>query len=284
MTSDSRTINNATDAYVTARRPNLPKPNTAKLILDAGGGGDQRRAFLFFTLPFPFGANIDQGLFRLYQSDAFTGGSVTVTVQLVTAKFNVGRLTWNNQPAVTATNQVTLTKNNPGINTLWEFDLKTMLQGVSTSGVWWGLRVTSNNNTALKFYSAQGPSTQRPEMALTWSDLPLPLDNPYPSGGRAVSVAKPIVGGTFEDDSGNTQVNAIQVHYKATNTGFSATAGFSSPTWDSGTQFVSAPALDTSTVVGAPAVTGSGTWWTARVQDSNEIGRASCRERVSVTV
>jgi hypothetical protein len=270
MSSDSKTIRNATDAYVTARRPNLSKPNTSKLILDNGGTGDQRQAFLFFSLPFPFGSSVDQDLFRLTQSDAFTGGAVTVTVQLVTAHWNVGRLTWNNRPAATATNQVTLTKTNPGANTLWEFDLKTMMQSVSTSGVWWGLKVSSNNNIALKFYSAQG-ATGRPEMAITWSDLPLPPDNPSPSGGRAVSVAKPKLSFTYEDDSGNTQINALQIQYKATNTGFSPTTGFTTPTWDSGTYATSTPEIDTSTVAGAPAVNGTGIWWTARAQDGNGV-------------
>jgi hypothetical protein len=101
--------------------------------------------------------------------------------------------------------------------------------------------------------------------------MPMPPENPSPAGGRAVSVAKPQLSFTYEDDSGNTEINAMRVQYKASNTGFSSQTGFTSPTWDSGIYATSTPMMDTSVVVGAPSVTGTGIWWTAQVQDSNGV-------------
>lgn len=275
MPSQTKTLNNATDVYVTSRRPKLTRNATSKLLISSGGDGNTQRAFLFFSLPFPFGSTVLDSKFRLTQSDAVTG-SVTLTVQAVTGRWNAGKINWDNQPSTTTTNQVSLTKSNPGAATLWEFDIDGIIQAASTSGVWWGLRVTSNLTGATRFYSAQSSSTARPELEATWTNIPQPPENPSPAGGRAVSVTKPIVYFTADDDTGNTDISAIQIQYKASNTGFDSITGFSSPSYDSGSQAASAPMLDTSAITSpvAPALTGTVTYWTARYQDAAGVWSA----------
>ncbi len=267
MSSNTKILNNATDVYVTSRRPNLRQPNTARLRISAGGDGNVQMAYLFFSLPFPMGANVHEGLFRLTSSNNFTG-SVTLTVQRITAKWNAGKLKYSNRPTTTGVNAVSVTKTNPSIGTTWEFDISNLLDDVSSGGQWWGLRVTSSQDPPVVVYSAQGASTSRPELEVTWGDEPDPPEDLYPAGARAVGVTKPILGFTFTDESGTTELNAVQIHYKASNTGFDPVTGFSSPTWNSGTIFTSQPSIDTSTISGAPTLTGAATWWTARVQDA----------------
>lgn len=270
MTSYTKPLKNATDAYVTSRRPNLNKSTQSRIWVSGGADGNTQQGFMFFTMPFPMGAQVPTANLILQSANAVTG-TLTVVIEAVTAQWKAGKLNWNNRPAITATNSVSVTKTNPGVGTVWQFNLQPMIQAASTSGVWWGFRIRTSNDPPIQFYSAQANSDLRPELDITWTDAPEPPDELSPAGGRAVSVTKPILSFNFTDVAGNTEINAMQVHYKATNTGWTAAAGFSSPSWDSGTQSVSSPSLDTNTVVGAPALTGTVTYWTVRVQDGSGV-------------
>lgn len=269
MSNQTRTLNNATDAYVTSRRPELNKSTQARLKVSAGGDGNTQQIFIFFSLPFPKGANVQDGHFRV-TSAASVGTSVTLTVARVTEKWNAGKVRWNKRPAVTSTHSVSVTKVSSADGTVWDFDIGDILDDVSSSGQWWGLRIVSTADAPVTLYSAQAGSSNRPELEVTWGDEPEPPEDLSPAGGRAVSVNKPILSFTFTDESGSTELNAVQIHYKATNTGFSSLTGFSSPAWDSGTIFTSDPQVDTFPIAGAPTITaGSVMWWTARVQDAS---------------
>jgi hypothetical protein len=164
---------------------------------------------------------------------------------------------------------VAVTKVNPADGTVWDFDIEDMLDDVSAGAGWWGIRITCNVDAPIRLYSAQANSVSRPELEVTWGDEPEPPEDLSPSGGRAVSINKPVLSFTFTDEEGSTELNAVQIHYKLTNTGFNPLTGFTSPTWDSGTIAASEPKVDTNPIVGAPAISsGVLMWWTARVQDA----------------
>jgi hypothetical protein len=257
-------LRNATDAYVTSKRPELNRSGTNRLLVSAGGDGNTHRAFIFHTLPFPSGTNVLDSKFRFTTDEAATG-SVTFTIAPITEKWNASKIRWSKQPAVNTAVAKSITKTAPTAGTEWEFNVTDILQSASTSGTWFGFRITVNTNGQRKIYSSQASSNLRPELEVTWTDAPEAPEEIYPAGGRAVGTAKPILSFDFVDEAGDTELNAVQVQF-ATD---SSEVAFETPTWDSGILPASKPEVDLAliTVNPPPALTSAITWWRVRVQD-----------------
>lgn len=259
---------NATDAWITSKRPKHNHSTEARLKVSAGGDGNTQRAFIYYTPPFPKGTNVLDGKFRLKNAKAITG-TVTVTVSRVVTKWRAGKVNWDNQPDITSTNASQVTLSNAPADSVWEFDVTDILQTVAVSGDWWGFRITVNSDAPVVFYSANANSINRPELEVEWSDAPEPPEELYPSGGRAVSVTKPLLMFDFVDQAGNQELNACQVLYSSSPNTDPLTGMFTTITWDSGVQNISEPELDTALVTGAPTLTSTLTYWMVRVQDGS---------------
>lgn len=267
--ASTRVLRNATDAYVTSKRPKLNKANTNRLWISAGGDGNIQQAFLFFSLPFPMGSTVTDAKFRIRTSKAYTG-TVAFTVSRVDEKWNAGKLNWDNKPTVITTGQVTVSKSNPAADTSWEFDLTSMMQTVSSSNKWWGLRIVVDTPTPKSVYSTQAASNMRPELEVTWTDAPEAPEDLSPRGGNAVHTALPVLSFDFTDDAGNTELNACEVEFSGANSGWTAINGFSAPSWSSGTRYVSEPELNLATITSPPSIAANTlVWWTVRVQDGS---------------
>jgi hypothetical protein len=256
-------LKTAVDSFVTSQRPKLNRSSTAKLWMQTGGT-NQRQAMIYFTPPFPMGANILNARLRI-RNASFWSGSTTLTVSRITQKWSASKVCWDNRPSHTSTGEVSVTKTG-GVNqgVIWEFNVTAMLQTVSNSGVWWGFKIMTDGTTPRDLFSANGNPSFRPELEVSWSDAPEPPEDLSPNSNLAVAMPKPMLQFDFTDNSGNTEIQSCQVQ-------FSNSTSFTSPTWDSGTQAVSEPELDLSLVVGAPSLTGTSTYWRVRVQDASGL-------------
>lgn len=257
------TVRNATDSFVKESRPSENYSGTTRLRLRTSTGDDQY-AFIYFARPFPLGAVITSATLHLY-ADAEAGNwsavSRTMTLKRVLGNPRVSTLTWNNKPSVTTTGSVAVTKTSAITDGLaWDFDVAALLQLVSDGTPWFGWRIELNDATVRKLYSANAGKF-KPVLEVTYSDAPHAPTTLSPSGGRAVSVAKPVVRFDFTDEVGNTALNAVQVQINSTNV-------WTSPSFDSGTVATSDPQLDLATTAYAGMGAGTSTYWRVRVQDA----------------
>lgn len=139
------------------------------------------------------------------------------------------------------------------------FDVTPEMQTFADGGDWWGwcLYTTSDEIIAVHSYEAEG---FRPELAVEWSDAPLPPEGLEPSGGQAVSVPAPVVTWTSQDVSGDTSIQAVQVQVNGTDS-------WGAPAWDSGAVASTESDLDLAAAGYAGAAEGVTLWWRVRTQD-----------------
>lgn len=205
-------LKNASDSYVSSKKPNENFGQVQKLFLAASGAGNERQAYLYFGIPSGMsGKTVDPADLVVYSGGPGWSGSVTLTAQLVSAKFAARRITYNNRPGTTgATVQVTQVDAPDG--TPWVFDLKPLLQTVANGAAWYGIRITANGTTGKWLYSAQAENDEyRPTLTVAWSDAPETPDNLTPGKGKAVSVSKPTLQWDFTDPAGDTTLAAASI-------------------------------------------------------------------------
>lgn len=239
MSSTPVVLRNAVDTFTWEARPSEEYPNSTRLRLRTSSGQNQF-AWVYFTRPFPLGATIISARLKVY-ADAAAGNwgaaSRTLTGKRVTAGWKVARLNYGNQPGTTTTNQATVTKSTAITDgTLWDLDIKAMMQQVADGTAWYGIRLDLNDATLRRLYSAQA-SRFKPTLEVTWSEAP---DKPTvlsPSGNRSVSVALPVLRFDFTDTAGNTSMAAARIQIDANNI-------FTAPTLDTGWVAMTDPQYD----------------------------------------
>lgn len=258
---------NAVDTYIDSGVP-TKNFNTLKSFY-VRTTAPYRYAFIYFALNIPKGATITSAKLYLRNGTA-AAGTQRLDVVRVNRKYDARTITWNNAPGYTGT-ICQQTKTAPAAYTQWDVDVTPIIQAVADGAPWYGFRITGA--ASLWFYSTQYTNAAwRPKLVVTWSDAPDQPDVLSPGGGRAVSVAAPIVRTNFIDVSGDRTMQALQVQADAL-------GDFgSSIDWDSGTVLADAPQLDLSTALGTlaagttgqafPAVAADGSmYWRTRVQD-----------------
>lgn len=258
-------LKTATDSYVSSQRPKLNASNLNRLWVSAVAG-NVRYAYIYFSLPYPKGSSILTGLLRVVNSKDISG-SVTLTVSRITDSWTPSRVRYDNRPGVTNVNSVSVTKNNPAKGTVWEFDVMAMLQSMVSSDQWWGFRISTSFAGGVPLYSCNANEDFRPEFEVEWTDAPEAPDELSPSGGRAVGISQPVMSFNFQDEAGDTDLNACHIMFKGSNTGWDPDTGFSAPSWDSGVRVVSEPELDLAAIAAPALASGVLTWWTVAVQD-----------------
>lgn len=255
----SALMRNASDAGVRLGYPNRNFGSAKSMYVINFSSGVGGYALIYLGLSVPKGATLTTAKLRVWTGGALSG-TQTLTTKKLNKKFTAARVTWNTRPGVVAGAGVTVSKSAPPARTMWEFDVKTLLQPiVDTGGNWYGFRIESNTTTSKWIYSAQATDIYRPQLELAWSDAPDEPDQLVPDNGMAVSVPKPTFRYLFTDVSGDTTLAKQQVQVDDA-------IDFLTPLFDTGWIDADDPQLDfDDTTYTIPL--GQNLFWRARVQD-----------------
>jgi hypothetical protein len=257
-------LKNATDSYVSEKYPARNYNTVNRLYLADNSAADTRYAYMYFGVPSGMAkTTIISAKLRLYSGAGFTG-SVTMTVQRLAAKFTATTVNWSNKPGVTGT-AVNVTKSSAATNTMWEFDVTSMMQQVANGAAWYGVRISATNSTAKWIHSAQAVAAYRPELEITWSDAPDAPEVLIPSGGTMVSVAKPTLQWDFTDPSGDTTMQAFDL--KLFSSLALANANGAGDVLNLTSVASDIPQLDLDDTAYAGTTDLASVWWRVRVQD-----------------
>lgn len=258
MATTPTVLRNATDTVVGSYTPNTNYVNNTRMGI-SNQATNISYGLLYFAVPFPKGVTIINATLTLTSQNA-QAGSLTWNVQRIASAWSASRVTWNNKPGVTGA-IASLTKTAPAASTQWSFDVTALMQSVSNGAAWYGFRVSSTSTLYNWAWSTQAPTlAYRPTLSISWADNPAAPSMLYPSGGRAVSVAKPTLQCNFVDVSGDTTMQAMQVQ-------IDDVSDFLTPLFDSGTVLTSVPELDLNTTAYAGLAVDAVVYWRARVQD-----------------
>lgn len=272
MSSITQTMQVAFDAWTDSARSSLNLSTEKKLGLCASS--PTQRAYLYMAKGFPRGANIINAKLRVYTAGAWNT-TPTLTVQRITSDWKVGRITHDNAPSSTTSQQVTGSHASNADGDLWEFDVTNILQTIagspgtgSGSSPWYGFRISTSGTSRKNLWSADALDF-RPTLTVTWSEAPDAPSVLTPGGGRYVSVAKPVLMFDFTDTVGDTTLQAVQVQISNSSAVVSSGGAFSSSTFDSGSVASSVAQLDLSATAYAGITAGATIYWIVRVQDGS---------------
>lgn len=253
------------DSWVNQSAPARNYGGGVRLQLNGGAGGNDRRAFLHFKPP-PLGVTILSAKLRLFARGAWTG-SQTVTARRVTGTWAEGRVTWNNQPAVVATNLASVAANALADAALIELDVTAMLQDVVNGAAFYGVRLELSADVIRQLHSSEATNANlRPVLEVEWIAAPDPPASLSPSGGRAVSVTKPVLSWVYTDPgsgAGSEQASSqVQI---------SSSEDFGSPLYDSGKVANTLPSWDLAATAFGGLGLGDVRYWRVRVWDETDI-------------
>jgi hypothetical protein len=262
----SHVTRNGIDAWVSDAAPAQNTANGASLRLQTPGPAT-KRAFLWLKSAPPKNSTISSCLLKLYQAGDWSGVH-TVTVKLVADRWVESTINWNNQPGVTGSS-VAVSKTNSVAGTEWVFDVTAMEQQIVDGAANWGYRFTISSPIERRFHSLQAPD-HRPVKVTEWSDEPDAPSGLVPSGGSAVSIAKPVLSYNFHDPNAS-DLSAHQIQINDTGVGWTETAGFTGADFDTGTLATDDPEYDTSTGAFAGISVGAVLWWSVRVKNADGL-------------
>lgn len=253
------TIKNFGDTFVRSTAATRNFNTAARLWLDSSTPVMQ--AFIYFTNPFPRGATIKSAKLRVRSGNLFSG-TVTLTAQRTSAKWAASRINYNNRPGVTGATAST-TKTDAAALTYWEIDITAIMQAVASGSPWYGLRLVSDSAASNWLYSSQAASViSRPEVIIEWSVPPKAPTNLKPGGGRAVSIAKPVLQWQ-KDASEAEELVSYQVQINGTDV-------WTAPAYDSGEVALSDAMHDLGPTAYAGISVGATAFW--RVRHKNVSG------------
>lgn len=220
-------LTNASDTYVDEGVPTKPFGTVPKIRLSSGAR--TRFGLIYFARPVNAGENVLSGKLRLWSGDVFEG-TVTVSLRRLAAGFKVNKVNWNTRPATVGVKVATVQKTGAGPKTLWEFNVKDLLDDLAAGAEWFGLRIESNTTDINWFYSAEGPEEYRPQLDVVTSENPEIATELYPRNNVAVSVPRPTLRWRFTDRFGDKTMQSLQVKVYATKANADAAT---SPLFDS---------------------------------------------------
>jgi hypothetical protein len=227
----------------------------AKLHLN--GGGTARYAYIFFAAPFPPGVQVDLATLRVYTVGTPDWNGQTITAKRIEASWKEDKLTWNNKPAVSATNASSEGPISAGNGQEVEIDLTAMLADVAAGAPFFGVRLEIGTNVDRSVHSAEASTAAyRPALEVEWSE---PSDAPNlvaPTGARVISLAKPrLIWEPSEDEQVASQVQIDN------------TDDMASPEYDSGEQANTESEWDLAPTAYAGVPDGQTRFWRARVKN-----------------
>ncbi len=253
----------AYDARGTSSTPSTNYGSYTNLLVNSGS--PTRRSYLYWSLPFPIGASIVSAKLRVYEKARATGGTRTITAELLAAKFSESTLTYANAPGVVPAGPTgTLAQGNATTDgRVWEIDVTDLLQDVSDDTPWFGIRLSSSISTMLELHSSESTTALRPTLEIAWADSPQVPVGLSPAGGRAVSVARPLHRFQFIDDPSDS-LTAFQLQWAAAGATFDPVTGFSATDLDTGVVVSTLPQWTPTTDTAA----GATRTWTVRTRDT----------------
>ena len=257
-------VTTASDTHVREGAAAKNFGTSVELSLNGAGGGNDRRAFLHFTRPFPLDATIVSAKLRIYTRAAWTG-SQNVTARRVTESWAEARATWANQPTKSDTNAATVAANSLAAGVLIELDVTAMMQDVANGSPYYGIRLELSASVNRLLHSSEAVNAAlRPVLEVDWT---LPPDAPTslaPGGGRAVSVQKPVLAWTFTDPGGSEEQASSQVQVDDA-------ADFATPLYDSGKLANALPSWDLAATAFAGLAFADVRFWRVRVWDGTDL-------------
>lgn len=199
------TIREGYDSWVSSGAPTTRHPTDARLRVV----GTTSYGYIYFPLgPELRGKTILSATLYLYGRDA-GWTSQTVTMNPITVGWDAGTLTWNNKPAVSAT-AASLTLTNTLDQTEWAIPVTTLVSEFAAGTRWRGMRLSIDGTVTRKFNSLNA-DRKRPRLVVTWASAPAAPVDLSPSGGRAVSVSRPVLSWSTENNPEGTSVNGFEV-------------------------------------------------------------------------
>ena len=214
------------DSYVDQDRQSAKLGGQTTLKVRGSGSGHMKMAYLFVAMPFPLGASIVSAklVLRLHSGWA---GTNTLNVQRVIGAWNETWINWNKMPATDPLNAASASLVSLVDKDTAEVDITAMVADISAGAKYTGLRLALTQDVMRSIYSTEISLAElRPRLEIEWSEAPDQPSNLVPSGGNAVSIAKPTLGWQFSDNVGNTQQAHSQVQIASEPT-------FAAPLYDS---------------------------------------------------
>lgn len=221
----TKTVYSGIDAFTNQDRPNVNYGGATRLMLK-GQTSHKKYGFVLFAKPFPPGALILSAVMTVTLADAWPGTTV-ITVRRVTASWRESGVTWNNQPATTATNLATATVVAGAKGDAVTVDLTDMLADVAAGAAWYGVRVEVDVNGPLYLRASEMVGQPAPKLDIEWTMTPDAVTDLHPLDGAVVGTTTPIVTWTFRDADGTSDQASSQVQVDTTD-------DFASPVYDSG--------------------------------------------------
>lgn len=257
-------VRTATDAWARESQPATNFGQAVRLWVNGGTAGNDRQAFVHFARPFPLGATILSAKLRLRARGAWSGTQL-LTAKRVTAKWSESTLRWNNRPAVSGTNAASLSVVGAADGALIELDVTAMLQDVSSGVAFFGFRLELDTNVDRAVHSSEAPTASlKPQLDVVWTVKPDVPTNLAPAGGRAVSIAKPILAWRFTDPDANGAQTSSQVQ-------ISTSSDFTTPEYDSGKVANVAQLWDLAATAYGGLAADAVRFWRVRVWDDTDL-------------
>lgn len=253
------TLRGAVDTWVWSSKDTTRYSDARKLGLASG----EAYAYLYFNRPMPLGAVVTSAKLRVYRATSWP--SSTVTTDRLGEQLKAARANWNNRPGVTGSG-VSTADSGGAEGTLLELDVKTLMQTVADGAPWHGFRLSTSGAALRKLWSSEGASAYRPTLSVEWSEAPHAPTGLTPSGGKAVSTAKPLLRFQSADVLGDTTLAAVRVLV-------SPTADFAAP-WDSGWVTTDLPELDLAATSYPGLASGATAYWKVQVRDGAGLDSA----------
>ncbi|MGH3010199.1 MAG: DNRLRE domain-containing protein, partial [Gaiellaceae bacterium] len=234
----SATLRNGIDSWVGSNEPGTNRGGDKRLIVRSDGT-ITNYSYIYFKNPAPRGATVTSATLRLFSLGTFA--SKAVRARLIIRSWRESFITWNNAPDVSGVGP-TVTQASTADGQEWAFDVTALLQALSDGQANYGFRLAATvvDATIARFYSLDSAVNQ-PVLDVEWSDAPVAPHTLSPSGGRATSLAAPVLRFDYADPAGQSPLTAVQVQVN------NNADQFTTPTFDSGTVATTLPELDLST-------------------------------------
>lgn len=256
-----QTIRRSVDAWIDeAGQGHFDHAGSNLLRLNGGAGADTHFAYLHFTRPFPLGATVISATLRLTLAKPWNGLQSLIAKRVI-ERWWQERIRWSNRPGVAAANEASVQVVDGVDGQEVEIDVTDMLADVASGADYFGFQLSINQDVLRRVYSTDAARAEnRPVLEVEWGQQPYPPARMAPSGGRVVSLSKPVLDWAFRDNRGDTQQLASQVQ-------ISTTADFSAPEYDSGKVANTLSSWDLADTAYAGVPAGETRWWRVRVWD-----------------
>lgn len=261
-------LNQATDMSVDQTAADGVQRTLEPLLRIGNVTSNVKRVYLYFNKPFGPGASVASAKLRVYQREAWAG-SVTLTAQRLSAEWSTSKTTFNTAPGVTGSTG-TLAQSGTSADGMWEIDVTSMMQEVAAGAPWYGIRLITNRTVDGTLHkSTDAVATLRPQLLITYAYPPEQPTNLRPSGGRAISLAKPTLAFDYGEQKGSDALVSIQVQMSKTIDGNGIPNG---TVYDSGEYATSVPNFDMNAVGGTPSIVAAEVWyWRVRAKGSSGL-------------